>query len=70
MKKQWIFVLLFIVGIGIMLYPTVSNVLALFTQSRVISTYQSTVSNMSLDEIQIEREQAVSYNNQLSGESD
>ena len=70
MKKQWIFVLLFIVGIGIMLYPTVSNVLALFTQSRVISTYQSTVSNMSREDIQIEREQAVSYNNQLSGESD
>ena len=70
MKKKWMFLLLFLIGVGIMLYPLASNVLALFTQSRVISSYQSTVSSMSMDEIQSEREQAVTYNSQLSGETD
>lgn len=49
MKRTWInlaFLLLFLVGFGILSYPTISDQWNTYRQSRLISTYEETVAQM------------------------
>ena len=65
MKRKLPIFLIFLIGVGILLYPVVSNVLAHFTQTRVISAYQEAVSQLSTEEKTEEIKKADKYNSSL-----
>ena len=65
MKRKLLIFLIFSVGVGILLYPVVSHVLAHFTQTRVISTYEKAVSQLSIEEKIEEIKKANEYNSGL-----
>lgn len=61
-----LFGLLFLVGLGILAYPTVSNQWNNYRQSRLISTYQEVVSEMEPEDFAGEWEKARAFNNALT----
>lgn len=65
MKRKLPIILIFLIGICILLYPAVSNVLASFTQTRVISNYEEAVSRLSPEEKTEEIKKANQYNSSL-----
>ena len=65
MKRTWInlaFLLLFLVGFGILSYPTISNQWNTYRQSRLISTYEETVAQMEPADYSREWERARDFN--------
>lgn len=65
MKRKistFLFGLLFLVGFGILAYPTISNQWNTYRQSKLISNYDSVVSEMSEEDFEAEWEAARSYN--------
>lgn len=70
MKKKLPILIIFLLGVGVLLYPIVSNVLAGFTQTRVISNYEEAVSRLSQDEKNQELEKANQYNSNLINSSE
>lgn len=70
MKKRnlstLILILVFLVGLGILLYPSVSNWWNSRVQSRAIVNYDAVVSNMSREDYDAEFEKADAYNQALS----
>ena len=65
MKKKIsaiLFGLLFLVGFGILVYPTVSNQWNTYRQSQLISNYQSVVQDMSAEDFSKEWEKAEAFN--------
>lgn len=65
MKKKIsaiLFGLLFLVGFGILVYPTVSNQWNTYRQSQLISNYQSVVKEMSKEDFTKEWEKAEAFN--------
>ena len=65
MKKKIsaiLFGLLFLVGFGILVYPTVSNQWNTYRQSQLISNYQSVVQDMSAEDFTEEWEKAEAFN--------
>ena len=60
-------VVLFLVGLGILLYPTISNYINKKNGSRVISKYEETVQNNSADRIREMIREAEEYNQRLAG---
>ena len=68
MKKIRVFfaVLMFLSGIGIALYPIVSDMLYQRNASKAIETYQDTVENLDQEKIDAAKEAARKYNEQLS----
>lgn len=65
-----ILILILIVGLSIMLYPTVSNYWNLLHQSRAIETYKKTVERMDENRYQEIWNNAVKYNEKLPSKSD
>lgn len=65
-----ILILILIVGLSIMLYPTVSNYWNVLHQSRAIETYKKTVENMDDEQYQKIWDDAVKYNEKLPMKSD
>lgn len=61
-------VLLFFIGAGIFLYPTVSNYLAENQQIAVIQNYQQQVENESTVDLEAEWKKAEIYNESLAGD--
>jgi len=61
------FGLLFLVGFGILIYPTVSNQWNTWRQSRLISSYQSAVTQAEAEDLSDEWEAAAAYNESASG---
>lgn len=61
------FALLFLVGFGILIYPTVSNQWNTWRQSRLISSYNSTVTEAEAEDLSEEWEAAEAYNESISG---
>ena len=64
MKKKIsaiLFGLLFLVGFGILVYPTVSNQWNTYRQSQLISNYQSVVQDMSAEDFSKEWEKAEAF---------
>ena len=61
-----LFGLLFLVGLGILAYPTVSNQWNNYRQSRLISTYQEVVSEMEPEDFAGEWEKARAFNDALT----
>ena len=65
MKKKIsaiLFGLLFLVGFGILVYPTVSNQWNTYRQSQLISNYQSVVQDMTPEDVTQEWERAKAFN--------
>ena len=65
MKKKIsviLFGLLFLVGFGILIYPTVSNQWNTYRQSQLISNYQSVVQDMTPEDFTQEWERAEAFN--------
>ena len=68
-KKNWstlALISVFIVGLLIFLYPTISDYWNQFHASRVIATYSETVSQLSKDDYDQELNKAYDYNRQLA----
>jgi len=65
-KNNWIFnaviVLVFIIGAGVLLYPTVSNLWNEYRHAQLVSEYEQTVSALHDEERQRLREEANHYN--------
>lgn len=62
-----ILILVFLIGLSVMLYPTVSDFLNSISQSRYISGYKNEVAELNQDEYDSILEQARSYNTALLG---
>jgi len=61
----FLFGLLFLVGFGIMIYPTVSNQWNTYRQNKLINNYEKTVSNMQPEDFTQEWEAARSFNDTI-----
>ncbi len=62
----WLLVAALIVGIGLLLYPSVSNYWNSFHQTRAIMGYNEAVSDMSREEYEAILEEARNYNERLA----
>lgn len=60
--SAFLFGLLFLVGFGILAYPTISNQWNTYRQSRLISNYDNVVKEMAEEDFEQEWEAARSYN--------
>lgn len=60
--STFLFGLLFLVGFGILAYPTISNQWNTYRQSRLISNYDNVVKEMAEEDFEQEWEAARSYN--------
>lgn len=70
MKKRLpsiLFGLLFLIGLGIMVYPTISNQWNTYRQNQLISNYEKIVSDMSEEDFSQEWQDAEAFNNTISG---
>ena len=61
-------ILSILLGVGIFLYPFISNFFAELNQNKVIDVYKATVEDTSKEEIAAEWEEAKIYNENLSGD--
>ena len=61
--------LLFLVGLGIMIYPTVSNQWNTYRQNKLISNYEKLVDDMSDEDFSQEWQNAQAFNETISGNS-
>ncbi len=61
------FGLLFLIGFGILIYPTVSNQWNTWRQSRLINSYKSAVADTETEDLSDEWEAAAAYNEENSG---
>lgn len=61
-------ILSILLGVGIFLYPFISNFFAELGQNKVIDVYKATVEDTSKEEIEAEWEEARIYNENLSGD--
>lgn len=68
MKRKIPIILLFIIGIAIFLYPTVSNLISSLNSSKVINEYDSKVYKMSKAEREKEKKRAKAYNESLNNQ--
>lgn len=66
-KSTLLFVLAFIIGLSIFLYPIVMQIYSSMTQTRVIDTYQDSLDQLSQEEIDAYKNQIAEYNQNLSG---
>lgn len=66
-KDKWtvILVLIFIVGLSVMLYPTVSDQWNKFHQSRAIASYEDVVSDMTEEDFESQWQAAQSFNEEI-----
>ncbi|HHT7239452.1 TPA: class C sortase [Bacillus cereus] len=65
MKRNIIFGAIFLLGLSIFLYPTVSNWLATKTHYSEVSTYDEMVSNLQKEEIERREKDAQEYNEKV-----
>lgn len=66
MKKNKIGLLIIFIGIIIVLYPLISNIIASYTQTTVISNYNKKINLMTEEEIELEKSKAQKYNERLT----
>lgn len=66
-KDKWtvIFVIIFIIGLSVMLYPTVADQWNKFHQSRAIADYESVVNDMAEEDFESQWLAAQSYNEKI-----
>ena len=64
--RAWFIAILFLSGLGITLYPFVSNLIAESNASRAISSYNEEIAEMDEEAINATKEAIQAYNEQLS----
>ena len=64
-----IFGLMFLIGFGILVYPTVADQWNTYRQSRLISSYERTISDMEPEDFTAEWEKAQAFNDTLTQNS-
>ena len=64
-----LFALLFLVGLGVLLYPTVSNQWNTYRQSQLITSYEQVVQEMEVEDFSEEWERARSFNDTIEKNS-
>ncbi|MEG0156960.1 MAG: class C sortase, partial [Anaerovoracaceae bacterium] len=69
MKRTILILLIMLLGVGILLYPTVSNYLANKNGSHVVDSYDESVKKKTEEEIAEEKRLAIEYNQSLTGEN-
>lgn len=72
MKKKnssYILIIIFIIGLSVLLYPTVSNYINQKNQSEAIATYDKKVSKMTKKDFKKYFEEAEAYNEKLAATS-
>lgn len=69
MKRKKSGLLIILIGILVVLYPIISNILMAKTQTKVISTYDETIAKMEKEQIESEKEKARLYNERLTSEN-
>lgn len=65
MKKRTIGILIVIIGLAIILYPVISNIIASHSSSEAIVNYKEQVRNMTKEEVEEKKEMAREYNKSL-----
>ena len=60
-----LFGLLFLIGFGILVYPTVSDQWNTYRQSRLISNYETTVENLTEEDFSDEWQKAIAFDQAL-----
>ncbi|KOS60018.1 class C sortase [Lysinibacillus agricola] len=65
MKRKIIFGCIFLLGLGIFLYPTISNWLATRTHYSQVSSYDKTVKSLQKKELERREKEADAYNKQV-----
>ena len=68
MKRKistFLFGLLFLIGFGILIYPTVSNQWNTYRQNQLISSYEDKVQNLEPEDFTSEWEKARTFNNTI-----
>jgi len=63
--RNILFGLIFLVGLGVLLYPTVSDQWNTYRQSKLINHYQEVVSQMKEEDFSAEWEKAIAYNDAM-----
>lgn len=64
--KNWFIAILFLSGLGITLYPFVSNLVAESNASRAIASYNEEIAEMDQEEIDAAKQSLQAYNEQLN----
>ena len=67
--STFLFGLLFLVGFGILAYPTIANQWNTYRQSKLISNYENVVEEMTEEDFELEWEAARNYNQTFAGNS-
>ena len=68
MKRKistFLFGLLFLIGFGILIYPTVSNQWNTYRQNQLISSYDNTIQDMEPEDFTSEWEKAKAFNDTI-----
>ena len=68
MKRKistFLFGLLFLIGFGILIYPTVSNQWNTYRQNQLISSYDNTIQDMESEDFTSEWEKAKAFNDTI-----
>ena len=63
--KKLLFGLLFLVGFGVLVYPTVSNQWNTYRQNQLISSYETVVEEMTAEDFSDEWEKARTFNDTI-----
>ncbi len=63
-----VIILIFVLGLGITLYPTISNYLAEKNQMRDIQTMQNNIEKLDPEQFENIKNEAIEYNNALTGD--
>lgn len=68
-NRRWLFlglaILIFLLGIGVFIYPIISNLVEEHLQSNVIHGYETSVKSLQKEEQETERKKAEEYNQKL-----
>mgnify|MGYP003307311687 CR=1 FL=1 len=73
MKKKItniLFGLMFLIGLGVLLYPTISNQWNTYRQNRLISDYEETLEGLEIEDFSVEWEKAKTSREYLKNASD
>lgn len=67
-SKKWLVGILFLIGLGLLMYPIISGILASMQEEKVIAVYENNLDKYTEEEVEKELALAKEYNASISGE--
>ncbi|MCP1103452.1 sortase A [Aequitasia blattaphilus] len=67
-SKKWLVGILFLIGLGLLMYPVISGILASMQEEKVIAVYENNLDKYTEEEVEKELALAKEYNASISGE--